>query len=88
MGKKTLWENEKMMVTSIFSFSHNVFNPFPNKSGLQYKPSENTLGKGEIAHNEQFLLFHRVFYLFGELSAIFVEFEKLSSANSFSLEDV
>ena len=23
--KKTLWEKEKMLVTSIFSFSHNVF---------------------------------------------------------------
>ena len=25
---KTLWENEKMLVTSIFSFSHNVFQSF------------------------------------------------------------
>ena len=24
-GLKTLWEKEKMLVTSIFSFSHNVF---------------------------------------------------------------
>ena len=24
---KTLWEKEKLLVTSIFSFSHNVFNP-------------------------------------------------------------
>ena len=24
-GKKILWEKEKMLVTSIFSFSHNVF---------------------------------------------------------------
>ena len=24
-GRKTLWEKEKMLVTSIFSFSHNVF---------------------------------------------------------------
>ena len=28
---KTLWEKEKMMVTSIFSFSHNVFYPSQNK---------------------------------------------------------
>ena len=34
---------------------------------LQYKPLENTVGKREIAHNEQFLLFHSVFYPFGEL---------------------
>ena len=29
--QKTLWKEEKMLVTSIFSFSHNVFNPFQNK---------------------------------------------------------
>ena len=28
---KTLWDKEKMLVTSIFSLSHNVFNPFKNK---------------------------------------------------------
>ena len=28
---------------------------------LQYKSSENTVGKGEIAHNEQFLLFPQCF---------------------------
>ena len=27
-GDKTLWEKEKMLVTSIFSFSHNVFKSF------------------------------------------------------------
>ena len=31
-GLKTLWEKEKMLVTGIFSFSHDVFNP-PTKSG-------------------------------------------------------
>ena len=25
IGKKTLWEKEKLLVTSNFSFSHNVF---------------------------------------------------------------
>ena len=25
IGSETLWEKEKMLVTSIFSFSHNVF---------------------------------------------------------------
>ena len=29
------------------------------------KPFENTVGKGEIACNEQFLLFPHVFYTFG-----------------------
>ena len=28
---KTLWEKEKMLVTSIFSFSHNVFYPSQSK---------------------------------------------------------
>ena len=28
---KTLWEKEKILVTSIFSFSHNVFYPSQNK---------------------------------------------------------
>ena len=77
-GWKTLWEKEKLLVTSNFSFSHSVFkacfleaskgvivwewvNPFPNKSwfftSLQYKSFENFVGKGEIAHNEQFYLF-------------------------------
>ena len=39
---------------------------------------ENTVGKGEIAHNEQFLLFHSIFYWFKELYAIFIKFEMLS----------
>ena len=29
---KTLWEKEKMLVASIFSFSHNVFNPIKDKN--------------------------------------------------------
>ena len=42
---------------------------------LQYKSFENTVGKGEIARNEQFLLFPSVFYPFGELSSISIQFE-------------
>ena len=43
---------------------------------LQYKSFENTVGKGEIARNEQFLLFpHSVFCLFVDLSAIFNKIE-------------
>ena len=44
---------------------------------LQYKSFENTVGKGEIACKEQFLLFLQCFffYLFGELSAFFDKFE-------------
>ena len=47
-----------------FSFWERV-NPFPNKpwflTCLQYKTLENTVGKGEIARYEQFLLFPRCF---------------------------
>ena len=42
---------------------------------LQYKPFENTVEKGEIARNEQFLLFPKCFLPVGWLSAIFVKFE-------------
>ena len=28
MDQKTLWEKEKLLVTSNFSFSHNVFNSY------------------------------------------------------------
>ena len=34
---------------------------------------ENTVRKGEIARNEQFLLFPGVFFPFGELSTIFIK---------------
>ena len=53
---------------------------------MQYKSLENTVGKGEIARNEQFLVFPQCFILPGELSAILIKFLKLSSADSFSLE--
>ena len=31
---KTLWEKEKMLVTSIFSFFHNVFYPFTRQTAI------------------------------------------------------
>ena len=68
---KTLWEKEKMLVTGIFSFSHNVFNPNNDRdcdivkideNGRKLsKRVENTVGKGEIARYEQFLLFPQCF---------------------------
>ena len=53
-------------------------NPFPNKPWcLQHKSFESTVGKGEIARNEQFLLFAQIFFFFFhpfvELSAIFIK---------------
>ena len=50
------------------------------------KPFENTVGKGEIARNEQFLLFP----VFSTSLNNFLPFSsnlKLSSANAFNLED-
>ena len=58
------------------------FNPFPNQSSFLRVCITSLLktlrggGEGEIARNEQFLLFSStVFYPFGDLSAIFVKFE-------------
>ena len=42
---------------------------------LRYKSFENTVGKREIARNEQFLLSPQCFPPFGKLSAIFIKFE-------------
>ena len=53
---------------------------------LQYKSSENTVGKGEIACNRQFLLFPQCFILFLERFMSFSSNLKLLSAPSFSLE--
>ena len=67
---------------------HNQHNPFPNKpcfffKCLQNKSFENTVGKEEIARKEQFLFSPPVFlYPF----VPFLVYLKLSSANSFNLE--
>ena len=97
--EKTLWEKKKMLVTSIFSFSHSVYEGFfvrwkvrivcfrivwlswdamtlSDASNCNYithshtmtpfdapgkQAFENTVRKGEIARNEQFLLFPQCF---------------------------
>ena len=57
-------------------FSLTLSQTSPGFTCLKYKSFENTVGKGEIARNEQFLLFpHSVFNPLGEFSAIFVKFE-------------
>ena len=62
------------------------FNPFPNKpclfTRMQYKSFENTVGKGEIAFP-----FPTVFSTHLENFLSFSSNLKLSSANSFSLEE-
>ena len=40
--KKTLWEKEKLLVTSNFSFSHSVF----NRLVLQARKNQRLFGKG------------------------------------------
>ena len=54
-----------------------TFNPLPNKPlCLPYKSSENTVGKGEIDCNEQFLPSPQCFLPFsGDLSAVFIKFK-------------
>ena len=55
--------------------------------GLQYKSFENTVGRGEIVCNKQFLLFPQCFLLIWRLFLQFSSNLKLSSANSFGLEE-
>ena len=54
---------------------------------LQYKSFENTEGKGEIAHNEQFLLVPQCFLPFMRTFCNFCLIKKLSPASSFKLEE-
>ena len=52
------------------------FNSFPNKPWcLQDKSFENTVGKGEIVRNEQFLLFPQCFLPFWRAFCHFHQFE-------------
>ena len=54
---------------------------------LQYKSFESTVGKGEIAHNEQFLLFTQLSQkTFGKFLP-FSSNSKLSFANPFILRE-
>ena len=74
-----------------------LINPFPKQpwffTRLLYKSFENTMGKGEIARNEQFLLFPQCFLpIFPPHFENFLPLKKkkkmkLSSANSLSLEE-
>ena len=61
-----------------------IVNPFPNNPRflLQCKSFKNTVGKGEIACNEQFLLFPECFPTLFENFLPFLSNLKLSSTNS------
>ena len=66
-----------------------MYYPFPKQAlvftCLQYKSFEITVGIGEIAHNEQFLLFLQCFLPFWNFLPFLLNL-KLLSAYSFSLE--
>ena len=53
--------------------------PFPKQAlvfmCLPYKTFENTVGKGEIAYNNQFLLIPERFLPFREISTIFIKIQ-------------
>ena len=87
-------EKKKVLVCSIFSFSGVVSISFASLTLSHTRPGfyvsavqvfENTLGKGEIAHSEQFLLFPQYFPPTWK-TLPFSSNLKLSSANSFCLE--
>ena len=50
-GKKTLWEKEKLLVTSNFSFSHSVF----KRLVLQTCKNQGLFGKGLTQPNDKLL---------------------------------
>ena len=59
--------------------------PFPKQAldfmCMQHKSCENTVGNGEIAHNEQFLIFPSLFYFFAELLLNFIKFQMVICNN-------
>ena len=90
--KTVLGKRKENNVGFLHLFSKGILprfgNPFPDKPWffLQYKSFENTVEKGEIARYEQFFLFPLCF-LPVRSSQPFALNLKLSSANSFSLEE-
>ena len=64
----TLPKRETFWTFQIWKILWLTNQPFPKQAlvfmCLQYKSFENTVGKGEIAHNEQFLLFPQCFLPF------------------------
>ena len=86
--KRRKWGSPKFPpIPTIFS---KLFIPFPKKAlvltYLQYKSFKNTVGKGEIGCNEQFLLFPTMFSTLLENYLPFSSNFKLSSLNSSNLE--
>ena len=90
----SLWmEKEKNLVVIAFSPLPTCFFELFTKQALvftclQYKSFENTVGKGEIAHNKQFLLFPTVFSTLLDNILPFSSNLKLSSAQRCTLGKV
>ena len=76
----------KIMATKDESCSGKWSKPFPKQAFvfmcLQDRSFENNVEKGEIAHNEQFLLFPQCFLPFFENFPLFSPNLKLSTANN------
>ena len=93
--KPTMTNDEKSknfeLIRPIWNGCKQGVSPFPKQAlgfmCLQYKSFENTVGKGEIAHNKQFLFFPTVLFTGLENFPPFLSNSTLSSANSFSLEE-
>ena len=96
------YRGQHFAILTIFNFSSaNVFsfvpfwnfavNPFPNIPWFLHVYSiitfGHTLGKGRITHNDQFLLFPQCFLPFRKTFCHLYQVSKLSSANSFSMEE-
>ena len=85
-------EKEKLLVMgdlNLTFIASSWFNPFPNKPWFLCVCSTSlmkTVGKGEIARDEQFLLFPQCFLIIWK-TLLFTSDLKLSSANCFSLEE-
>ena len=72
-GEKTLWEKEKLLITSNFSFSHSVFKRhllqtrknqglFGKGLNCWLKKKENFVGKGENAGDQHFFFLFQPFF--------------------------
>ena len=78
---KTLWEKEKLLVTSNFSFSHSVLHRFGELSAIFIKLGivcstsllKTLWEKEKLLVTNNFCVSHSVLYRFGELSAIFIK---------------
>ena len=73
-------------------YQYKCFYPFPKQAlvftCLKYKPFGDNVEKGQIAYNEQFLLFPQCFLKGSENLLPFSSDLKLSSENFFSLKTV